>query len=312
MAQEPVAEAVPVEAASLETAPGETPATAPPEDDARHREALERFDQAAALFERGDARGALAEMQAVYDLLEGRPDRYVVLYNFGRIYEALHRYDRATELYRRYLAESPADGADRADAEAALRVLERLLGTLVVRVNVAAEVWLGEDLVGQAPGEIALPAGVFALELRAAGYETVRREVELTARSRVEIDATLSRLSDVHGISPAFALASGGLALAALGVGVGLGVHVLSMRAGVDACAPRDLCGDPAAVSDTIALNALGADVSFGVAGLFSVTAVVLAFLTDWGGGAPPTSEQARVLPAVGTGSAGLVLHLTL
>ncbi len=175
-----------------EPAAAEAVAATPPPEDARQREALERFDGAAALFERGDARGALAEMQAVYDLLEGRPDQYVVLYNFGRIYEALHRYDRATELYRRYLAESPPDGADRADAEAALRVLERLLGTLVVRVNVPAEVWLGEDLVGQAPGEIALPAGVFALELRAAGYEVVRRQVELTAGTRVEIDSTLS------------------------------------------------------------------------------------------------------------------------
>jgi len=103
---------VAAEAAPVAAAPAETPVTSPPKDDARHREALERLDGAAALFERGDARGALAEMQAVYEMLEGRPDRYVVLYNFGRIYEALHRYDRVTELHRRNIAESPPHGAD--------------------------------------------------------------------------------------------------------------------------------------------------------------------------------------------------------
>lgn len=261
------------------------------EDDPRHREALERFEVASALFERGDPRGALAEMQAVYELLEGRPDRYVVLYNFGRIYEALHRYDRATELYRRYLAESPPEGEDRDDAEAALRVLERLLGTLIVSSNVRAEVWLEGSLVGEAPGEIPLPAGVFAIELRASGHETVRREIELAAGRRVEITASLARLSDVHGLSPAFALTSAAITVVSLGVGIGLGVHALSLREGANGCAPMDACGDPVELSSTIRDVALGADLAFAGAALFAVTATVLIFFTDWGASGEPALE---------------------
>ncbi len=277
-------------AASVTEVPAsEAPASEAPapatDDDPRHREALERFDAASALFERGDARGALAEMQAVYDLLEGRADRYVVLYNFGRIYEALHRYDRATELYRRYLAESPPDGEDRADAEVALRVLERLLGTLLVSSNVRAEVWLDDSLVGESPGEIPLPAGVFAIELRASGHETVRREVELAAGRRVEITASLPRLSDVHGLSPIFAMSSAAITFLSLGAGIGLGVHALSMHDGANACAPTDSCGDPEGLSRTIGDFALGADLAFAGAALFAVTATVLVFFTDWGAG---------------------------
>ena len=275
------------DAAPAPSATDSSESTAAETDDDPHREALERFDAAAALFERGDLRGALAEMQAVYALLEGREDRYVVLYNFGRIYEGLHRYDRATELYRRYLAESPPDGEDRADAEAALRVLERLLGTLVVSANVRAEVWLDDSLVGEAPGEIPLPAGVFAIELRADGYETVRREVELAAGRRVELTASLTRLSDVRGLSPAFAMSSASIMFLSLGAGIGLGVHALSMHDGLGACAPTDTCGDPGGISSTIRHFALAADLAFASVALFAVTATVLVFFTDWGAGEP-------------------------
>lgn len=279
----------------------------PAESDPRHSEATERFDRAAALFERGDARGALAEMQAVYDLLEGQADQYVVLYNFGRIYEALHRYDRAVELYRRYLVQSPPEGADRADAEAALRVLERLLGTLVVRVNVPTQVWMGEDLVGEAPGEILLPAGAHTLELRAPGYEVVRREAELTAGSRLELEVTLARLGDVQGISPAFAISSAVVGLVSLGLGIGLGVHALSLRGSADACVGpgRDVC-DPVALAQSIGETALGADVAFGGAVLFLVTATVLTFLTDWDG--ENSGQHARVWPTPSLAGSGLRL----
>lgn len=293
----------------------EAEAPAPdPEAEARHTEALARFDDAVALFERGDLEGALAEMSLVYHLLEGRPDQYVVFYNLGRLYEAQHRYDRAIELYERYLRESPPEGEDRADAEASLRALERLLGTLVVNVEVAAEVWIGDALVGEAPGEIRVPAGAHTIELRAAGYETHRREIELAARTRLEIDVTLARLSDVHGISPGFFVASTALAAIALGVGIGLGVHARDLSAAGVACAPLRTCPlgyDPEVEMARIRDVALGADVLYGTAALFAVASVVLGFVTDWGGATGATSEGAaalRVAPYGGPEGAGLAL----
>lgn len=275
---------------------------APPEDPeaaARHAEALSRFDDAAVLFERGDFQGALAEMTLVYELLAGRADQYVAFYNLGRIYEELHRYDRAIELYERYLAESPTDGPDRPDAEASLRRLERLLGTLVVTSTVSAEVWIGDALVGEAPGEIRIAAGAHVLELRASGYEPFRREIEVAARTRVEIDATLVRLSDVHGISPAFFVAAASTALVSLGIGLGLGIHASNLHR-TGQCLERDTCPelDPDAAMREIRDFALGADLLYGASVLFAVTGVVLGFVTDWGG--RPSDETALlVLPVV-------------
>ena len=43
--------------------------------------------------------------ERIYELLEGHPNQFFVLYNLGRAYEELHRYDLAIQMYRRYLDE---------------------------------------------------------------------------------------------------------------------------------------------------------------------------------------------------------------
>jgi tetratricopeptide (TPR) repeat protein len=272
-------------------------------------EAMTRFADANALFERGDHRGALAEMLRVYELLEGSENQYIVLFNLARVYEELHRYDLAVETYERYLASSPADAPDRSDVEAILRALERLLGSSVISVDVdEAEVWIGEWQVGVAPGEIRVPSGVHQIELRAPGHETVRRQIEVAARESVAVEAHLPLLSDFHGLDPAIFVTTTVLAVIGLGVGAGLGGAALAANADATACGDRPGCMlDIGARRHEIADLALGADVAFGIAGLFAVTSIVLAFVTDWGGRpVEPTETAWRLLPSVGPDGAGL------
>ncbi len=286
---------------------------APPDDasasgdtDTRRAQAGARFDDATALFERGDYPGALAEMATVYDLLDGSPDRYLLLYNLGRLYESMHRYDRAVSLYRQYLDEAPPDGPDRAEAEASLHALERFLGTIVVEVDVPCELWIGGERIGDAPGEIAFAAGSHTLELRAAGYETHRTEVRLNARERVPVAATMRRIGDVQGISPVFFGLGAGVAALALGVGIGFGVHALSLHDSAIArgCGTMtDACGDPRALMASVQLATGVADALYVTAGVFALVSVVLAFVTDWDGS---NETSVSLAPVVGPGLAGL------
>ena len=140
------------ESATDGTTPGTgeaTAADAAPETeepvDAATAEAMERFADAQGLFDRGAHRGALAELQRVYELLEGSENQYIVLYNLGRVYEELHRYDLAFDTFQSYLDRSPPDAEDRSDTEASLRALERMLGTIAITVDVKhTDVWIGE------------------------------------------------------------------------------------------------------------------------------------------------------------------------
>lgn len=280
------------------------------EDSPQYREALERFEDAERIFEGGDYRGSLAEFQRIYDLLEGHPNRYFVLYNLGRAYEELHRYDRAIEMYRQYLEEGGAEADGRADVEASLRALERLLGTVEIAIvgPERAQVWLGEWQVGEAPGTISIPGGQHVIELRADGFEPQRREIEVAARQTVRIEVSLGQLSDFRGITPAVFATTTALSALSLGVALGFGAHSLALHDDAESCATRMSCVlDPQARQREIRDAALVADVSYGMAGVFAVTSIVLAFLTDWEG-EPESSDEAsaRLWPGIGRDFAGV------
>lgn len=297
----PVAEG---EAAATADAPAE-------EETPEFREAMERFGDAQAIFDRGDFRAALAEFQRIYDLLEGHPNRYFVLFNLARSYEELHRYDRAIELYRRYLDEGGPEADGRSDVEASLRALERLLGTVQISLTglegtetETAEVWIGDYQVGQAPGEVHVPGGQHTLEIRATGFETVRREIEVASRQRIEIEIALAQLSDFRGLPPAVFFISTGLTIAAVAAGFGMGGWALALSDDAERCGSTLSPGcriDPVARQREIQDVTLAADVLFGVAGLFAITSIVLIFVTDFAG-APAEAAQptAMLVPAIG------------
>lgn len=272
--------------------------------DPRLEEAMERYADANALFERGDHAGALSEMERVYQLLEGTPNQYVVLYNLGRVHEELFRYDRAIELYQRYLAEAPADAPDRADAEASLRALDRLLGTVSITTNAPdTTAWLGEIDLGlltpDAPLVVRIPAGHHALELRAPGYEAQRREVDVVARTEQTVAMTLAEIGTYRGITPAVFGTTAALTLVSAGVAIGIGVYALQLHGDSNACTNTMGCSfDVPARMRELSDLALAADLMWGATAVLGITTVVLAFVTDFGG--DETEASARLVPLPG------------
>lgn len=281
-----------------------------PPDALQLEEARERFLTGVALARAGNCEGALAELRASLEIVE-RPN---TLYNAARCYEELFRYDLAVRSYERYLAIATPDEADRAAVEATMRSLRNLLGTIVVRSNVPAQVWVGDRVVGEAPGEVLVPGGRHALELRADGFLPVRREVEVAGRRRVEVTLELERaevnvtnvdnrtvqVTEEGGAPPAVFYTGVGLTVAAGIVAAAFGGKALAERGRTEELSPFDREGI-ARGNERTREAALLSDVFLGVTGALAITTVVLFFLTDFDGddaearSAPPERTEARL-----------------
>ena len=141
------------------------------------------------------------------------------------------------------------------------------------------------------------------------GYESDWTGVEL----RVQVDPfPETPLSDV---GPGLR-AVHGLAVVAAGVGVAFGLSAQSKHNSVvNRLDPNDPTVGLGLVTqadlDDIHNTAIRADIFFGVAGLFAVTSLTLAFLTDWGGtedASAPTQARVRLFPVASPQAAGLTL----
>ena len=197
----------------------ETAVEATPQDPRIHRYECARHaaQQGIDLFNVGDYEGALFEFERAYSLWAGHPKRFWMLDNIGRCHEQLLRYDRALDYYRRYLREGGAAAKDRAAVEATIATLERLLGTLAVRSNVSVEVWVDDRQVGVGPGDVRVPFGRHAVELRAAGFETAKLEVIVGARQTTTVERTLQPLTTAWGLEPWYFYGGAALTVGALG-----------------------------------------------------------------------------------------------
>lgn len=277
--------------------PADGASTEAPPDPAVAAAARERFLSGVALARAGDCAAAIAEFDASFRALP-RPN---TLFNLAQCEEQLHRYDLAVEQYERYLSIAPAEAEDRATVEATLRALRNLLGTIHITVNAPqAEVWLGDRIVGMAPGDVLVPGGRHAIELRAAGFLPGRSEVEVTARETVTIDVTLDRaeqhidqhieqhIDETHVHverqplpQPLFWTAL--VLTAGAGItGVAGGVNALVAHDRVAALDPR-LPRDTQGIRD----SALIADVGFIAGGVLLIATIVIGVLTDWSDGQP-------------------------
>ena len=292
------AEGQSAEGQSTEGQSAEGQSAEPVDQAALEAEARTRFQQGVALARAGDCRGAIAELTESLRLLP-RPG---TLFNLAQCQEELHRYDLAVRDYERYLELAPADGAERPQVEAQLRALRNLLGTLHVDSNVPGEVWLEDRIVGIAPGDVLVPGGHHAIEVRADGYIAVRREVDVAARRTVTVEVTLEQAQttieqttieqhiDQHVEQhehitverpplpePVFWTGVALTAACAI-VGAAGGINAIvthDQQAMRDARLPRD--------TQAIRDSALVADIGFVGAGVFLTTTVIVAFLTDWG-----------------------------
>ncbi len=177
------------------------------------QEARRRYTLAEELFHGGNYAGALREWEQVYQLMEGHPNRGMVLFNIGRAYQELNRTREALSHFRRYLAETPESAPQRAEASQIIRELE-----------LRAEIEGGSG-GGFSPSPVGIAiAGVGAAAMVAGG---VLGGVALSQDSSARADCSAgacppdahAALVDAHTVANAAdGLLWGGLAVAAVGV----------------------------------------------------------------------------------------------
>lgn len=294
---------------------------------ARAAEARQRFMQGLSLARAGDCRGALAELDASYQLVQ-RPN---TLFNMAQCQEQLFRYDLAVRDYERFLLVAPPDDTDRPTVEAQLRSLRNLLGTIHVTLTAApgstlpanthAEVWLDDRIVGEAPGDVLVPGGTYAIEVRARGFLPARREVQVTARHAAGVEVSLEQAQqtieqhiDQHvtverpPLPTAIFWTGAALTVVTLGVGIGSGISAVTSRSQLmqmDRRLPRN--------TDSIRDAALLADIMFITSGVLLTTTIICAFLTDWSDGASSEPAPIQITPTASIlpdGSSAFGLHL--
>lgn len=324
----PVASPAPAQATPI--APAATPSATPPTeassaagseaepqgDPASVERAKQHFRQAVAFAEAGDCGAAIVEFEAAYQLVP-RPN---ALYNIAQCQERLFRYDLAIRYHERYLQEAPLDAPDRPAVNAALSTLRNLLGTVMVRSNVPAEVWVDDRLAGQAPGDVLMPSGGHSLELRAKGYIPARTEVRLVGRQRIELTLELEKaqttieVTETTGLDPTlFWIGTGATAVTAL-IGAVFAGRVVSLKD--DALELPEVHPDRSERREEVENAELTADIFFASAALLAVGTTIVAFVTDWDGEQPPRTDgeqdsgaaSLRMTPWVARDGAGLQL----
>lgn len=272
-------------------------------------EAERYFADGERLYGTGDYESSLASFQRAYDLLEGNPNRFLVLFNMGRCQEALFRYREAMATYQRFVAEATSGPVQ--EARQRIIALQADLATLQISSNTAATVWIDDHDTGErAPGNVQVSSGRHVIELRARGYAPSRQDVQIAPRTAVPLSFSLE--STFSGLSPAFALTVGGLAVASVGVGVAFGAIAMGERATLDdrlaSMDPRERFQVTQSAIDAMQQNALIADVLFGVGGGLAIAAVVMLFLTDWGDDSGATAEGPTLTPYASDTEIGLSL----
>ncbi len=171
-----------------------SPAPARAQDDAARAEASERFNRGIDLFDEEQFEAALAEFTRAYELAPN----FVVLLNVGHSYRRLGRNPEAVEAFERYLEEG-GDGvtASRlADVEQELSRLRRLVGQIDVVVTrpSSTTVYLDDTEAGHTPLErpLTVSAGSHVIEVRAEGFLTERREVNVAGEAEVFVEFSLT------------------------------------------------------------------------------------------------------------------------
>src|SRR5688572_17796979 len=111
-----------------------TPAPAPAPDPVAD-EARARYRRGIELFDDGDYRLALVELERAYAILPN----YKVLYNIAQVHFQLNEYAKARAAFERYLKEGGMEipASRRAEVEKELETLRTRVATISVQVNVS-------------------------------------------------------------------------------------------------------------------------------------------------------------------------------
>jgi tetratricopeptide (TPR) repeat protein len=204
---------------------GATAAHADAEDEARAR-----VKRGLALYDEGEYRLALAELERAYEIAPS----YKLLYNLGQIHIQLGEYARAQRTLRRYLEdgkdEIPAER--RAEVEKDLQMLAARVAVVTIEVNVPdAEVFVNDRPAGRgAIAKTPVDAGSVRIVVTKPGYESQTRAMSVAGGDETVVRVELAPMKrDVivvdQGGVPTVAVASwivtGVLAAGAVGMGIG-------------------------------------------------------------------------------------------
>jgi len=196
------------------------------------------FDRGVAAADEGRYADAAAAFEASY---RARP-LPVVLHNLGLAYRAMGRNRAAIDAFERYLALPGGDAAGSAGAreirEAIVSLRASLVDVVLAVIPSDASVTIDGRPESATGGRITLDPGVHVVELRAAGYVPVRREVRLAsgAQTRLDDHLTLARSDGRLRVEPSVPIAivsiDGRVAgTGAVEVDASLGDHVVDIAA---------------------------------------------------------------------------------
>lgn len=250
-------------------------------------EAARTLTRATTLFDRGHYEGALAQFTAAYEQMAGDARRHQVLYNIALCYERSFRYERAVELYERYLREGGADETRAIEVRAILDALDELLGTLRIATNAARfEVWVDGHHIVEAGAVVRLPAGLHTVEIRAEGHLPGRREARVLVGRETRVEIELETLDPFRGIPSAVFWVSASATAATFAAGIVVGLFSMAETRELELRLADDATAWSVTTQDVQALQtlSLAADVLYAVGGVFAVTTLVLGLLTDWRG----------------------------
>lgn len=300
----PKAKAPPPAAAAPAPAPAATADKPPEKTDDDTVAAKKYFQWAQSLYKQARYSEAIAKFEEAYRL---KPHP-TIFFNIGRCYEQLNDLPRALKNYRDYLRIAP-EAKDRELVSDAIANLERRLKEsgvqqlAVLTEPSSARVTVDEKYVGLTPLTMELKPGNHLIGLTKEGFETVEKNLVLSADKSMELNLTLKAkavavvepvktqpvltpkadvVKPVEPVTPAaptrtytwVATAVGGAGIAA-GVTMGIlaGMSSATLRGSVH---PMN---EAQALFDQANSLGLGSNIAYAVGATCLVTAVVLFFL---------------------------------
>lgn len=306
--------ALPALAQTDEPPPGDDGGDA---EDASLQEALRLSELGRLHYDGGEFAEAATAFSRAFAL---QPDP-VLGYNAARSYENAGDPERALEMYQAVLALEPADAALAQRCRDGVTRIENLLArveqerqsqpaTLEVEADpVGALVTVDGEAAGEAPLELSLPAGDYAVEVASPGHLTYSETVSLRPGQALALRVNLPEL-------PPEPEEEGGPTWWAVGLSGGLGVACLLVGAAAaigaqqryDEAQTPEVLRDEARFNDVVAegQSLKGSSTFFYALGIAGVaTAVLLYFVTD---DSPDDTDESAfgVTPGPGDLGAGL------
>ncbi len=183
---------------------GENESRPPEGTSATVTEARAHFRKGLELYQDGDFRAALIELERAYAL----EPRYRLLYNLGQVAYALRNYVDAERYFTEYLDKGKDEitAGRRADVEGDLERLRGRIATVRFQVNQrGARITIDDRTLGVAPivTPLRLSAGAHHVTAELSGYAPVHQEVEVVGGDALTVTLAFGpRSNDTPAAAP--------------------------------------------------------------------------------------------------------------